>query len=126
MSIARRVLPSRLELKRPDGSASEAPLAKVIFTTFLYVSPVQMIPLCDHTGTPAIAFEGFLHFNSSTTSGSACLMSIRIRASLSARQSLGSLIRDAIRCEGESAPFNSVEPLLVFFMEALRYFERPE
>ena len=29
------VLPSRLELKRPEGSSSEAPLAKVIFTAFL-------------------------------------------------------------------------------------------
>src|SRR3954471_19919944 len=35
MSMARLVLPSRLELKRPEGSFSEAPLAKVIFTTFL-------------------------------------------------------------------------------------------
>src|SRR5262250_2466428 len=43
-SMARRVLPSRLELKRPDGSGSAAPLAKVIFTTFLYVSPVQINP----------------------------------------------------------------------------------
>src|SRR5262249_20420372 len=34
-SIARRVLPSRLELKRRAGSFSAAPLAKVIFTTFL-------------------------------------------------------------------------------------------
>ncbi len=34
-SIARLTLPSRLELKRPDGSASDAPLGKVIFTTFL-------------------------------------------------------------------------------------------
>src|SRR5205807_2125346 len=68
ISMARLVLPSRLELKRPEGSSSEAPLAKVIFTTVLYVSPVQMIPACDHTGTP-------LHFHSSTTSGSACLMS---------------------------------------------------
>jgi hypothetical protein len=47
-------------LKRPAGSGSEAPLAKVIFTTFLYVSPVQIIPACDHTGTPAIEFDGFL------------------------------------------------------------------
>src|SRR5213080_2766772 len=64
-SMARLVLPSRLELKRPEGSGSEAPLAKVNFTTFLYVSPVQMIPVCDHTGTPAIEFDGFRHFNSS-------------------------------------------------------------
>jgi len=60
--MARLVLPSRLELKRPEGSSNEAPLAKVIFTTLLYVSPVQMIPACDHTGTPR-------HFHSSTTSG---------------------------------------------------------
>src|SRR5262245_20640225 len=60
-SMARLVLPSRLELKRPEGSCNEAPLAKVIFTTFVYVSPVQIIPACDQTGTP-------LHFHSSTRS----------------------------------------------------------
>src|SRR5439155_21589975 len=43
-SMARLVLPSRLELKMPDGSSSSAPLEKVIFTTFLYVSPVQINP----------------------------------------------------------------------------------
>ncbi len=57
--MARLTLPSRLELNRPDGSASEAPLAKVVFTTFLYVSPVQINPWCDQTG--------MLHFHSSTT-----------------------------------------------------------
>ncbi len=95
--MARRVLPLRLELKRPEGSGSAAPLAKVIFTTFLYVSPVQMIPAWDHTGTPDIEFDGFLHFTSSTTSGSACLMRIRIRASVSPCQSLSSLILASIR-----------------------------
>src|SRR4029077_20754377 len=34
-SIARRVFPSRLELKRRAGSFRAAPLAKVIFTTLL-------------------------------------------------------------------------------------------
>src|ERR1700674_4885351 len=114
-SMARLVLPSRLELKRLEGSSNEAPLAKVIFTTFLYVSPVQIIPACDHTGTPDIEFDGFFHFNSSTTSESACLMRIRIRASVSPRQSLSSLIRASIRREGESPPFPSFE-LLFFFM----------
>src|SRR5215510_969424 len=52
-SMARLVLPSRLELKRPEGSSNEAPLVKVSFTTLLYVSPVQMIPACDHTGPPS-------------------------------------------------------------------------
>src|SRR4030095_13076858 len=94
------VLPSRLELKRPEVSASEAPLAKVIFTTFLYVSRVQMIPACDHTGTPNIEFDGFLHFTSSTTSGSACLLRIRIRTSVSPRQSLSSLILASISGQG--------------------------
>src|ERR1700682_4420400 len=88
-SMARLALPSRLELKRPEGSSNEAPLANVIFTTFFYVSPVQIIPACDHTGTP-------LHFHSSTTSGSACLMRIRTRASVSPRQSLSSLILASI------------------------------
>src|SRR6185312_11717676 len=90
--MARLVLPSRLELNRPAGSGSDAPLAKVIFTTLLYVSPVQMIPPCDQIGTPRIEFDGFRHFTSSTTSGSACLMSVRIRASVSPRQSFNSLI----------------------------------
>ena len=90
ISMARLVLPSRLELKRREGSSNEAPLAKVIFTTFLYVSPVQIIPACDHTGTPR-------HFHSSTTSGSACLMRFRTRASVSPRQSLSSLILVSIR-----------------------------
>src|SRR5436190_22243261 len=93
--MARLVLPSRLELKRPEGSSNEAPLAKVIFTTFLYVSPVQSIPACDHTGTPP-GYVGFTHFNSSTTSGSACLMRIRTRASVSPRQSPSSLILASI------------------------------
>src|SRR5439155_25437533 len=79
-SIARRVLPSRLELKSPDGSFSDAPLKNVSFTTLLYVSPVQMPPSCDHTGTPGEV--GFLHFHSSTTSGSACLMRLRTRESV--------------------------------------------
>jgi len=33
--MARRVLPSRPALKSFDGSASDALLAKVVFTTFL-------------------------------------------------------------------------------------------
>src|SRR5207245_10907885 len=52
MSMARRAFPSRLELKWWEGAFREAPLEKVIFTTFLYVSPVQTIPLCDQTGGP--------------------------------------------------------------------------
>src|SRR6516165_3907529 len=90
--MARLTLPSRLELKRPEGSLSEAPLAKVSFTTALYVSPVQLMPAFDHTGTPNIEFDGFLHFTSSTTSGSASWMSPRTRASVSPRQSPSSLI----------------------------------
>src|SRR5207249_7109843 len=76
MSIARRTLPSRLELKRRAGSFSDAPLAKVNLTIDLYVSPVQTIPSCDHVGVPG--FVGFTHFNSSTTSSSASLISVRI------------------------------------------------
>src|SRR4051794_36655351 len=113
--MARRVLPSRLELNRPEGSSSEAPLAKVSFTAFLYVSPVQMIPACDHTGTPR-------HFHSSTTSGSACLTSARTRASVSPRQSFSSLILASISRDAESPAFASVEPLAGFFMVVRRSF----
>src|SRR5215471_12022804 len=115
ISMARLVLPSRLELKSPEGSANKAPLAKVIFTTVLYVSPVQIIPACDHTGTP-------LHFHSSTTSGSACLMRIRIRASIPPRQSLSSLILASISRDGEYSPFPSFELLLLFFVLVVDFF----
>jgi hypothetical protein len=87
MSMARRVFPSRLELKSFRGSFKEAPRAKVSFTTFAYVSPVQTIPWCDQTGTPSIAFDGFLHFRSSAISRSASKISARMRASVSPRQS---------------------------------------
>jgi hypothetical protein len=107
--MARLVLPSRLALKRPEGSSNAAPLAKVSFTTALYVSPVQMMPSCSHTGTPR-------HFHASTTSGQACLTSFRTRASVSPRQSPSSSMRASISWEGESAAFPSFEPLFVFFM----------
>src|ERR1700683_5391551 len=107
--MARLMLPSRLELKRPEVSANEARLAKVSFTTALYVSPVQIIPACSHTGTP-------LHFHSSTTPGQASLMSFRARASVSPRQSPSSLILPSISREGESPPFASFTPICVFFM----------
>src|SRR5262245_25058299 len=87
MSIARRVLPSKLALKRHAGSGMLAPRANVSFTTFLYVSPVQTIPLCDQTGTPTIPFDGFFHFRSSIISGSACRISARMRARVWPRQS---------------------------------------
>src|SRR6201998_2566256 len=102
-SMARLVLPPRLELNRPEGSSSDAPLAKVIFTRSLYVSPVQIIPSWYHTGTP-------LHFHSSTTSGSACWMSFLMRASISPRQSPSSLILASISREGESVMFVEYAP----------------
>src|SRR6185436_5229964 len=87
MSIALRVLPSKLELKMCDGSGIVAPRANVSFTTFVYVSPVQTIPWCDQTGTPAIAFDGFLQFRSSIISGSASRISALMRARVWPRQS---------------------------------------
>src|SRR5215813_4083432 len=118
--MARLVLPSRLELKRRDGSLSEAPLAKVSFTRLLYVSPVQMMPSCSHTGTPSLEFDGFLHFTSSTTSGSASLISARTRASVSPRQSPSAAILASISREGES-PVPSAEALFVFFMVVVAF-----
>src|SRR5438270_3375183 len=94
MSIARRVFPSRLELKRRAGSFSDAPLANVSFTTLLYDSPVQMMPSCDQTGVP-------IHFHSSTTSGSACVISVRIRLRVVPRQSPSSAILFEIRSDAD-------------------------
>src|ERR687886_414189 len=73
--------------------ARASPLKNVSLTTFLYVSPVQMPPLWDHTGVPGLV--GFTHFHSSTTSGSAPLMISRTLLSVSARQSPSSLIRSS-------------------------------
>src|SRR5580698_10448736 len=113
--MARLVLPSRLELNKPEGSSSEAPLAKVIFTALLYVSPVQMMPSCSHTGTPR-------HFQVSTTSGSASLMRLRVRASVSPRQSPSSLILPSMSWEGETPPFAFFAPVLVFCMVVVAFF----
>src|SRR5476651_2877750 len=107
--MARRVLPSRLELKRPEGSSREAPLANVIFTTCFYVSLVHRMPPWDPTETPR-------HFHSSTTSASACLTSVRTQASVSPRQSFSSLILASIRAEAKCSPSPFSESLLTFTM----------
>src|SRR5215475_10437382 len=49
-----------------------------------------MMPPCDHTGVPGLV--GFTHFHSSTTSGSASLMSLRILPRVAPRQSPSSTI----------------------------------
>src|SRR5436309_2244034 len=49
-----------------------------------------MMPPCDHTGVPGLV--GLTHFHSSTTSGSASLMSLRILLRVFPRQSPSSAI----------------------------------
>src|ERR1700693_734360 len=95
MSMARLAFPSRLELNKPEGSFNAAPLANVILTTFLYVSPVQTMPPWDQTGVP-------LHFHSSTISGSASCMISRTFASVFPRQSAISLIFSSMNAEADS------------------------
>src|SRR5258708_17773737 len=95
MSMARLTFPSRLELNRPVGSFNAAPLANVILTALLYVSPVQTMPPWDHTGVP-------LHFHSSTISGSASCMISRTFASVFPRQSPSSLIFSSMNAEADS------------------------
>src|SRR6476661_6350159 len=92
MSMARLTLPSRLELKSLAGSFKAAPLKNVSLTTDLYDSPVQMPPSWYQHGVP-------IHFHSSTTSGSAFLMSARILASVLPRQSPSSAILSLISVE---------------------------
>src|SRR6478735_9220815 len=103
------MLPPRLELNSLAGSSSDAPFANVSFTAFLYVSPVQINPSCDQTGTS--------HFHSSTTPGSACLISARSRESILPRQSPSFLILSSIFFDGDfpfAAPLSFAE-LLFFF-----------
>src|SRR6266850_2874162 len=95
MSMARLTFPSRLELNRPEGSFNAAPLANVILTTLLYVSPVQTPPPWDQTGVP-------IHFHSSRISGSASCMISRTFASVFPRQSPSSLILSSINAEADS------------------------
>ena len=59
-----------------------------------------MPPSWDQTGVPGEV--AFLHFQSSTTSGSASWMSSRIRFSTKPRQSPSSRMRWSIICEAES------------------------
>src|SRR5437868_1537940 len=100
MSMARLTFPSRLELNRPEGSFNAAPLANVILTTLLYVSPVQTMPPCEKTGVPGDF--GLTHFHSSTISGSAACMISRTFASVFPRQSASSLIFSSINPEADS------------------------
>src|SRR5213595_2443801 len=58
-----------------------------------------MMPSCDQTGVPGLF--GFTHFHSSTTSGSACLMSFRILLRVSPRQSPSSAILCEISCDAD-------------------------
>src|SRR5580658_3424833 len=95
MSMARLTFPSRLELNRPEGSSNAAPLANVILTTLLYVSPVQTIPAWEKTGVP-------IHFHSSTISGSALWMMSRTFASIFPRQSPSCLIFSSMIAEADS------------------------
>src|SRR5215831_1859193 len=97
MSMARLTFPSRLELNRPEGSFNLAPLANVILTTFLYVSPVQTMPPWEKMGVP-------IHFHSSTISGSAWCKIWRTFASVFPRQSPSSLIFSSINAEADSTP----------------------
>src|SRR5437868_6304834 len=84
-SMARTVLLSRRVLKSPFGSFSWAPFGNVSLTAFLRISPMHTMPSWDQTGTPS-GREGFFHFTSSITPGSAPLMRARSSLSLSPLQ----------------------------------------
>src|SRR5713226_5998012 len=111
MSMARLTFPSRLELNRRAGSFNAAPLANVILTTFLYVSPVQTMPPWDQTGVP-------IHFHSSRISGSASCMISRTFASVFPRQSPSSLIFSSINVEADS----TVTGLFIYSSDSRTYF----
>ena len=99
-SMARTVLLSRRVLKSFFGSLIWAPLGNVSLTALLSVSPTQIIPSCDQTGTP-IGLEGFFHFTSSIMSGSAFVIKARSCDSVLPRQSPAFLIIASICLEGD-------------------------
>src|SRR5689334_6615642 len=70
-----------------------------------------MMPPRSHTGTPR-------HFHSSTTSGSASLISARTFASATPRQSPSSLMRPSIRRDGEVLALSTVALLAVVLVVA--------
>src|SRR5262249_49389926 len=74
-----------------------------------------MKPACDPTGTPR-------HFHSSTTSGSACLMSARTRASISPRQSPSSSILLSISRDGAFSAFAAFAPAVRFLVAVVAFF----
>src|SRR2546427_4894917 len=84
-SMARTDLLSKRVLKSPFGSFSWAPFGNVSLTAFLSASPMQTMPSWDQTGTPS-GREGFFHFTSSITPGSASLMRARSWPNLSPLQ----------------------------------------
>ena len=98
-SIARRVPAARLALNRPPGSATAAPLANVSLTLSLYVSPVQIMPLCDQAITPS-GLDGFCHLTSSTISGPVVMIRSRSCESFALRQSPACLRIAAIGSAG--------------------------
>src|SRR5206468_2151680 len=113
-SMARTVLLSRRVLNSPFGSLSWAPFGNVSLTAFLSASPMQTMPSWDQTGTPS-GREGFFHFTSSITPGSAPLIRARSWPSLSPLQpavfrTMASICWDAdasfmpMPCCGGSAP----------------------
>src|SRR5512140_783061 len=94
-SMARTDSLSRRALKSFFGSFNWAPLGNVSLTALLSVSATHRIPLWDQTGTPD-GLDGFFHFTSSTTAGSAFLIAARNCESLLPRQSPGSLMMASI------------------------------
>src|SRR5712664_602616 len=115
MSMARLAFPSRLELNSPAGSFNAAPLANVILTTFLYVSPVQTMPPWDQTGVP-------IHFHSSRISGSATCTISRTFASVFPRQSPSSLILASMIAEADSTR----TVLFMYSSNSRTYFSRAQ
>src|SRR5207244_13313286 len=75
-----------------------------------------MMPSCDQTGVPG--WVGLTHFHSSTTSGSAALISVRILLRVSPRQSPSSAILFEMSADVD---WPSLAPdFFVFFMDSSR------
>ena len=113
--MARLVLPSRLELKRPAGSASNAPFAKVSFNILVRLAGADDSAV-GPDGDPVAPF----HFLDRL--GVGLLMRARTRASVSARQSPGSEDSRIDPLSGRVCSCSFLRAALLFFMVVVGFF----
>ena len=109
ISMARRTLPSRLELKRPARVVQRGALGEgQLHDGLVGLAGADDAGVLPHRHAAPLPFLDHV--------GAGLLDELRTRASVSPRQSPSSLIRPSISRDGELPPFASFAALVGFFM----------